>query len=388
MGIRFKRRGEGSMKIALNLFDISKIGGIKTYVDHLKYGLEELGHTAEECYISCNKKSITPKYGYDKVLGFMTDDMLKEYHKAMEEYDLIIFIHPNPHNNKSFNSLRWKDCYEENVPIIVALHDSFLDKYNTEILKMMDKIKGFAPVQPKATYAIKKYTNQYIETKHPLILKGSELYDSKKEDLVIQANQFRSWKCNDIFIRAIPFIDPKIQKEVYSSGIEQCKMAGVKRNPKYGNIWEDGIKAGMQYEGDVSDINIQGAFKRSKCIINMATLERRKIFENLISGSIDYTQLEAMKYGSIPIGRQHNIDSGMLTSENIITLKGNDISPVLLADKVNEVIYNWEGYKNMRTNNLKYLKENYDSKIVASRVLSLLDFDNNCKKRKELKDYW
>lgn len=359
------------MRIGLITFDISKIGGIETYRRNITYGLEKLGHEPINVFVT-NTKTKPNIEGYDVVLGYITDDLLKEYKKYMEDMDALIFIHPNPHNTKSFSSDKWKECYIEK-PTLVCLHDVFLLDYNRPILGMLDKINCFISVQPKSSYLIKQFTNQVIETGHPIDLTDAGLYDEYKEDLVILPNQFRSWKHNDIFVRSVPYIDSNIKKEVYSSGIEYHKMSGKKRNPAYGNIWDVAIDKGMIYKGHVNNEEKELAFKRSKCVVNMATFENYNKYKDKIFGAIDYTQFESMKYGSIPIGRRINIDSGLVTEDNILVVNESDIERSL-ASNINDVVNNWDSYKDMRMRNLELLKK-YDATKVVNKMLNGFKYD-------------
>lgn len=364
------------MKIAINLFPISNIGGILTVHNELKKGLEILGHKVDDYYISTNIKSLSTNKYCNNILGFEKNEWLSEYKNVMDDYDLVIFSHPCPTLTKSYTSTKWKNCYKINQKIISIFHDPYIKSHYPWILDVFDDIDLFACIQEKSFYALKPYMSTIFDTRnykiigHPINLSDMGKYKKLKENLIISPHQFKSWKYIDKFIEA--FINTNnVNIEVFNSGIEFYKMSGKKRDEKYkiNNewIWETALKHGMKYKGFVDLDVLTMAFKRSKGVVDLSVGEKglKTKYPNL-----NYAILECVKYGGIPITRDI-LPKKWEKDINYIAV--NDKKLVNSTSKLMEyVIKNFDEYEYMIDNNIKLLKNYYDAKLVAKRLIKYL----------------
>lgn len=357
------------MKIAMNLFPIANIGGILTTQRNLKVGLEKLGHEVKEFYITTNKNTLPVKDC--KVLGFEKTTWLNEYKQTMEEFDVVIFSHPCPTLNKNYNRKGWQECYKISSKIISIFHDPYWSTNYPWIKDVFNKITKIACIQQKSFNSLGYFLpvkKQIIN--HPLDLDDMGKYRDSKEDLVISPHQFKTWKHIDIFIRAIPFIENSIKKEVYNDGIVKAFMSGQKRKDEYKDannnwIWEESLKYGMIDKGIVSTEEIKNAYIRQKCTISLSTGE---LGSKIGGRSIDYSILECMKYGGVPICRFFSVVPPMFKNDNFVLLDENNLISST-AEKINHVIQKFDSFNSMIDINFEVLKNNYDSAIVAKRVL-------------------
>lgn len=372
-GIREIKNGPevDGMKIAINLFPIANIGGILTTQKNLKIGLEKLGHEVKEFYITTNKNILPAKDC--KVLGFEKSEWLNEYKQVMGEFDVVIFTHPCPTLNKNYNRKNWQECYKINSKIISIFHDPYWNTNYPWIKDVFNKITKIACIQQKSFNTLGYFLpvkKQIIN--HPLNLDDMGKYNDLKENLVISPHQFKTWKHIDIFIRAIPFMKNFIKKEVYNDGIIKSFMSGKQRQDEYKDannnwIWEEALKYGMIDKGVVNDEEIKRAFIRQKCTISLSTGELgSKIGGNY--RSMDYSILECMKYGGIPICRFYSVLSPIFQDDNFVLLDEKDLIGST-AEKINHVIQNFDKFINVIDTNFEILKNNYDSTIVAKKIL-------------------
>jgi len=380
------------MEIGLIVFEISKIGGIATVHKRVKTGLINNGHNVTDYFVTLNKSKLPEKtpIDTDKTLGFMSDELLNEAKAELKEKDLLIFSHPCPTKNKAFDSTRWMDFYKLGTKNISIAHEPFIEQYYPWFLDVKEYVHGIACVQQKAYDPMIKHFDNVIITNHFLDLSDMGDYRDLKEDLVICPHQFKTWKHVDKFIRAIPMINHKV--EVFNGGIEYHYMSGSieKRKDKYrdgnGWIWENAINAGMNYRGIVSDEEIKKAFQRAKCSIDLSVGELgTKMFTDFnqmtLFGekaktykSVNYVPLESMKYGTIPIVRQHSLVDGLLTKENCIVLPESNLIENT-AKTINQVIEKFDQYLDvygvMINNNFELLKKEYDANKNVRKIIDM-----------------
>jgi len=370
------------MKIALNLFWIEQVGGILTYHKNLSSGLQELGHSVDSFFISLNKKKLQQKYNsrgfifedFKSVLGFEQDQWIDEYKKTMENYDVVIFTIQCP-TLKSHVTERWAQCYNISPKIISVFHDPYLKSRYPWIRGVFDNISKYVCVQEKSyivvrnSFGLTKPKGTVELIRHPMDLSDMGVYKEQKENLIMTAQQFKSWKRVHLFIKAIPEIKkqfPELQIEVYGDGIERSKMSGKKRSEKYkdlnGWFWDNAINAGMQYKGFVSDEELIGAYKRSKIFIDMSLGEDgyKTHYPN-----INYSALEAMKYGNVIIAA-NVLPKIFEPQKHYLSVDEKHISESLLHNVSDALVDD----SDVITNNFQTLKEHFQRDKVADEILS------------------
>ena len=371
------------MKIALNLFWIDQIGGILTFNREIKGGLESLGHKVDPYAISLNKKILPDSLksrdyesrDFVKILGFMKEEWLREYKETMDNYDLIIFSTPCPTRRKSFTDPRWKLCYDLNSKIIAVFHDPYLEERYPWIKDVYSKINKFVCLQEKSYYVVinsfgllPRKEVQII--RHPLNLKDLGSYENKKEDLIITAHQFKSWKRIDRLIAVIPDLKSKCKCniEIYGDGIERTKMSGKKRSEKYKNrkgewIWDKAIESGMQYKGFVPEQELISAYKRARCFVDLSLGENgyKTHYPNL-----NYSTLEAMKYGCVIVSSPVLPPSLFVPDRNYLPVDERNLDKSLI-DQIEDAIFG--NHKDMIELNQEILKREFSGEIVAKRLL-------------------
>jgi len=371
------------MKIALNLFWIEQVGGILTYHKNLKSGLRHFGHNVDDYFISLNKKKLQKKYNsrgyiytdFTDILGFEQDSWINNYKDIMDEYDIVIFTLPCP-TLRSGASNKWIECYNISSKIISVFHDPYLNSRYPWIRSVYDNISKFVCVQEKSYITVRNSfglnpPNGIVELiRHPMDLSDMGTYKEEKDDLIMTAQQFKSWKRVHLFIRAIPDIRkqfPNLQIEVYGGGIEMSKMSGKKRSEKYkdekGWFWDNAVNAGMQYKGFVSDEELIEAYKRSRIFIDLSLGESgyKTHYPN-----INYSGLEAMKYGCIIIAANVLPPKLFTPNKNYLAVNEQNINESIL-NQINNIVSN--NYEEMIRKNHEILKKSFDKQSVARNII-------------------
>lgn len=391
------------MKIALNLFDISKIGGILTVHNELKDGLRKLGHIVEDYWISLNTTRLpeVPE-GFTGVLGFQRPEWIEAYNKKMSDCDIIIFSHPCP-TEASCDNRKWQELYKTGKRNIVMWHDPIWKDHYPWIKEVFPQIDKICCIQEKAYYSLIQDVvpkpkskslfdfddepmgvessgavhNNIQIVNHPLSLDDMGLYTERKENLVLSPQYtFKSWKHVDDLIRAVPMISKDIKIEISGLGTEYYYMAGSleKRKDKYRNsdgtyIWDNALKhPGFKHLVDKTrqvrrEVLIE-SFKRAKCVVDLSVGERGS---KTGFPSMNYTVLEAIKYGCVPIVRKQSVIPRIWEeSDFMIVDEPNLIGSVA---KAVDTFCVYSIQENMILKAQKKLKDHYDNKIVARNVI-------------------
>jgi glycosyltransferase involved in cell wall biosynthesis len=386
------------MKTLLAQFEVSKTGGIDTVRRELQKGLLSLGHTVSSCFLSMHTKdpqSDSYPTGYTKVINFKKS--LSEFKSMASSSDLVIFINQCPTIAEIGDDKTWLECYKTGKPTIPIVHDPFLQKYYPHFLEAKPYITGVACIQRKGFDVISKHIDNCIITNHFLDLSPMGEYRDLKEDMVLSPNAFKTWKNNDIFIRAIPQLQ-NVKIEMTGIGIEYHYMSGSleKRKEKYQNpdgswIWDNAIAHGLNYHGLIPESDLITLYKHSKSIINLAVgeLGNKLTRESTAPArqttmfgspeppvakpyrSLDYTVLFGMLYGSVPVARKHSLLDGIITESNIALVSEDDLVNST-ATWINDITKNFDNYRDMIKRNHELLKTHYDNVTNTKKLLGLL----------------
>ena len=123
----------------------------------------------------------------------------------------------------------------------------------------------------------------------------------------------------------------------------------------------------MQYKGTIPYDEIKEVYKRAKVMVNLSYY---RLFGLEGYPNLDYTTLEAIKYGAIPItlGRP----AYPFAKKDYICCDNRTVEEV--ANRINNVIENWDKLTQIRQTNLELLKY-FDAKEVAKRLLEFMKLE-------------
>ena len=377
------------MKIALALFPNSKMGGILTVHKNLILGLKKLGHAVTDYYMSQNLRSIAPcndqtgkeKYCGGRGLGIRSQ-FLKATISELSKFDVVIYSHPVPSQNRSFQDREWMNIFhtlhKTGVKQIVVWHDPFWKNYYPWVVEVCEDIDLVACIQKKAyDHLPEQLVDKAFICNHPLDLRGISEHSTVKENLIISPHQFKSWKRIDLLVRAAPIISAtKCRLEHYNGRTEYYFMSGslAKRKEKYKNkqgqwIWDEAVKAGMTYHGVVSHTEIVNAFRRQKCVVDLSVGELGTK-KGLEYKSVNYSILECMKHGGIPVVRHYSVmppfneDSFLIVDEEGLVES--------TAEQSIRAVQHWDTFQKLRARNRTILRTHYSADKVSRSILERL----------------
>jgi|SRR3990167_765830 len=399
--------GDNKMRIAVNLFLITKIGGIETGHNTIVDAFRRLGHEVDTFFISENKKYLKTMYGCKYAVGYMSDGQRQQYSEMMNKYDLIVFSHPCPIKNSSYNTTLWQHCYNSiSKPIIVIWWENQWQRRYAWIKDVMPRISLNVATQEKAFNVMQQFPNVAF-VRHPTDLTGMGEYTEQKQDMVISPHQFKSWKFVDQFIRGIPRM--RCSKEVYGDGIELAFMRGEYRkqrdvyldktlsdeekatklgikvgtmrdrteniirysNPDGSWIYETAIASNTKFFGYVEHSTVQEAMRRAKACVDLSIGEGSSQNDLKTFVNINYAVLEAMKYGAVPIVRKYAVIKDLTDNDNVVV-----VDEAYLIDStvgaVNDVIENFSSYRSLIRRNHEMLRKNFDHVAAARKYLELV----------------
>lgn len=398
------------MRIAVNLFMISRIGGIETGHNTIADAFRRLGHEVDTFFISENKKVLTPMYGCKYAAGYMTEEHRRQYEQMMSKYDLVVFSHPCPIKNSSYSTDLWKHCYNSlKCPVIVMWWENQWRRRYAWIRDVMPKISLNVATQEKAFSVMQEFPNVHL-VRHPTDLSGLGEYTEQKQDMVISPHQFKTWKHLDLFIRAIPKMS--CAKEIYGDGTELAHMRARYRDNAYqyfwggvddantrnnaavlglklgtfigrrermlkysypdGSwIWETALASNTKFFGYTDNRTVCEAMKRAKCCVDLSIGEGGSNNDLKTFVNINYAVIEAMTYGAVPIVRKYAVIKDLTDNDNVLVVDDNNIIDST-AEKVNEVVENFSSYRSMIRRNHEMLRKNFDHVKIAKKYLDLL----------------
>lgn len=403
------------MKVLMNLFFLSKIGGVFTFHNNLKKGFEKIGAKVIDNYISANKKNINEehykkKYNVSHVCGFYTNEMLVKYKTIIEEFDpdIILFTYPCPTITSKFKEEKWQELYRlSEFRCIPVFHEPI------DHIGWLKDVKQYIPVclavQEKGVRGknnIKELNDKkcYI-IDHPESTENADLYSDIKQKYSISTHHMKPWKHVDLIVRSIPNFNypikmTGIETEYYymSGSLEKRKETYKDENGEW--IWDKAINTGkLKYLGVITREEVDYLFKGACCSIDMSTGEygtKIKRQESEIGNSMlakylkinapdPYRSLnygvfsECCKFGVIPIMRY---EWSRIKTLELFEEETNQKCAIWLKEfnlvnnihkSVNNVIdkFDTEEMINIRKNNLQLLKTKLEDKIIAKNIIKI-----------------
>lgn len=302
------------MKVGLILFPVWGAGGLATDVGHYRKILQKAGHTCDFWEIKYSKRwhkkkqPLTYGTGLDgpqvkQGMLSITDDCLKDTIKILNEYDVLVFIHPCPHITDRYKCVEnWKELYTETRGRkIVRFTDVFLDKLYPWILDVTDTFEPWS-----TNLAQNRYVQQFIPecklSTYPMAFDVTGVSFAKPND-VIWTCAWRGWKGIKQFVKALPDINGSV--ELYGSGREFRQMRKEGTLPK-----------GRTMHGAVHPKQIITALRRSRISVDLTGFSKkyyghnnRSFYEPMFFGTVLAAQgVMAEPNGDLPVDCFWHVD--------------------------------------------------------------------------------
>lgn len=235
------------MNIAIVHWPINDVGGINSWGENFIKGLRANGHTVQlyyctpqgrfECYP--NKKlrklkwSILPAYH----LSYKPEH-LKKTIETLNQYNLIVFLHPSPHPTglvmKVPYGLNWQEIFRGTKPAkLCVFHDMWWQKNNAWLAEVANHVDACLAAQRLFVDSVALYPSRIGVPKHweyfPLDLEAAESCrrTATKIDRAVCCTQWLKIKNHDKLLPQLP--DVKYPVHFYGFGEEyyQLRIKGI-----------------------------------------------------------------------------------------------------------------------------------------------------------------
>lgn len=281
------------MRIAFCLWPISQEGGLATRTAALVSVARECGHDATFIRLSYSghregrAESVEATASGLRMHGqrlSIEDDCLLDTLMELEAYDVLVFTHPCPHLSDTQRAVKnWRSVYRETAARKIAyFSDAFVQDYYPWIQDVQGTFSPVATNDSAARHAT-AFLQETVRTARQVFVFDPDEPVAEKENLVVWAPAWRSWKGVRKFVDAVPAINAGV--ELYGVGRELHTFrkelgGGVARWP--GRLL-----------GQRPPAVVQEAYRRAKVSVDLTGQSKKYV------GHYNRTHLEPMFHGCV-----------------------------------------------------------------------------------------
>lgn len=226
-------------KIALVNWIVNDVGGINSWCKNVVEALNQLGienqlyyctsQTRFDCHPDCEVRCERYSRLAAKHLSYRTAS-LKSTLATLDQYDLIIFIHPSPHPTratlKATDALAWQAIYRETkARKLVAFHDANWQKTNSWFDQVAEHIDAIVAAQALFIHSVEAYPANVPKKWEYFPLKLPTMALPKKQKESIVATQWLKWKNHRHLVAQIQQVMDPVQ--FYGNGQEYYTLRGT-----------------------------------------------------------------------------------------------------------------------------------------------------------------
>ncbi len=366
-------------KIAIVSFPLNDVGGIDSWCINIITGFRRLGHTVQLYHATpktrykCDPEKPYQTKRYTVLPGLhlgYRDELLDDNIEALNQYDLVIFLHPAPHptsENMNYPDIyNWKELYKRvHCRKLMIFHDALWEKTNDWIDGVADHVDGVMAAQHHFMPAVERYLKETEKSLiswweyFPLDVPPRKDYKDYDNGYGIVATQWLAWKNHRKFLPMLADVKPRIH--FFGAGIEYHYAVRDGDFQKYGVL--DATKASINeettyrhvYWGFVPYAEVLNRMSTASFSIDLST-----------RGYTNMTHWEPLLYGTVSMMSQEVFDDEF----NEIP---RECTWVYEFDKLPQEIEMLMGLKGMRKdiakNGYDFVKDTCDCEKVAERIL-------------------
>jgi len=325
------------VKILLALHKIIQPGGIIDYTEHLAAGLKEIGHEVvfrELVFKTAVKSRDWNAYASEKGEGtgyklnqkqgwslpasaqvpYFYDYQVNNWREFAEQFDLVVWLVPCPTKNKeNKGNHQWPKLYWLDTKQIAIVHDGNLATNYPWVMKIADSLEGVFCVHGAAEGSILQTPLKYKRVNNPMPPYVGPGSVDKRQGFVAIHN-FKPFKKTEELIRAIPYMPSYFSKIIGGGGIEYHYMTSKEKVKKQymdtedTSIWESALACGMEYTNFVTSERRNFLLQTHRVHVDPQWHDKLAA----LGSHYNRTTLEAIRFGSIPMGNVKGIGVDML----------------------------------------------------------------------------
>jgi hypothetical protein len=355
------------MKILFTLFEIQDFGGIVADLVWKRKGLEAAGHSVDIVYLRYSTSAnyvrkiagagrignydigdgmtvntLSGFYGV-KVINYGNPKLMRLWWKFANRYDLVIHEIPGPNPAKpKFVDTRgyWKRMYDIDTPQIISAHDANFHDMYPHLIEIADKIKGISCTNPAGYKALEWFPapRAFIGAPHPIKAWSKMPSWDDRDQTALCAHVWKAWKHMDQAVRATRYLETT-KLIMAGDGIERRYMTSIdKCKPKYKGIWNRALKAGMEFKGMLTPVELSRVYKNTRVMVDCSWSKKFHDLSNHFNRSI----IEGYNHGCVPICVDWNMNEDEMQTRLFHKNKthfeiGHDATPKQLAELIDHV---------------------------------------------------
>ncbi len=337
--------------IAIIVWDIGQIGGIATQAVEIKSLLDRNGINNDIIILNDKVKSFRflKQFDFKDIFGLGGIELsIRKEHilktlKYLENYDILLHTTACIHNP----NLPWWAVYELRKKQIVIISDVYWNKYYPYFDRVISYVTKFLATNQAVKNYLKKEKN--IETEvflHPFKVSQSEIDLTKKQNIVIWANQWRGWKGINIFLKQVEKIKGKVW--LFGGGRE------------YSN-WKQKLleMENVQYFGFIKTESLYKIYEIAKIAIDL-TGNSPKYW-----GHFNRTTIEPMFFKCAVACNETLVEPNSFIPQNVV-LKVNKNN---FIDKINELLKNKANFEQLVQRAEIWIKTTYRDEIILNQII-------------------
>ena len=394
------------MKILLAHFQIQDWGGIVNYSEYMARGLKSIGHEVSSVMLKNKGKTgynkakdrantkgweygpgldlwMHQKSGWDGMyqLNYTTDVTSGESWTA--DYDLVIYIVPVPTCSKSTKGDdAWLKLFRNSsAKQLAVVHDGNMQKLYPHLLEVCDDIDGIICVHDASfnSCSVLPVRRTFIPNPHDYDPLCDITPIKERTDGFVSMQTFKRWKRVDDLVRAIPYMDGFHEKIICGGGIEyhymtsETKCKPIYKDEQGNRIWDNAIKAGMDFRGYVTTVERDYILQEMKLLIDPSW----SLKYSELGAHFNRVMVEAMSWGCVPVCTDLGMKNSILFEAGVNYIEiPHDCNPVEYANIIDRALLDDDMLTRIQTNNLKMM-EIFDKDNIASAVIEFLSSDTN-----------
>lgn len=361
-----------SKRVAIIYWPTSSVGGIATHLNSLRTVALQLGDSCDILRSGDHKTIHAQKFSERKWIrggdtNIWIDGELPHHPNQIEEslkflkknYDAIHFGFLCPHPTKAYPEPTFLSIFEDSsLPKTGTITDGYWEDYEEWGRKCLPHLNLITTVNDYCYNLIEEGFD--VKNLGQPFLPGKKPYKKKsKKPLLIWPNQWKNIKGINPFLEAIPQLPSKVKVELYSCGIRYYQL-------RTQDVWKEAVGVDhfkgfngdgqAPYFGNVDLDVIQQAFQRAWFTVCLQGMKTRK--ETYKRGSFNYTELEALYYGALPILHETALNTDLPEDCIEVVSTGEELPEViakLVKEKESKRIKRREKSK-------KFVEENYSAR--------------------------
>jgi len=332
------------MRVLLLNWTIDAICGARRYADELETGFRKRSDTAVEAV------DVDASQFWDVWDGHVPS-----------QYDLYVFTDSVPQHWKDDRYGDWwmelyRQLHEEIV--VAVMHDVWWEDDREWMLEVTDDIDAVVAPQEPVERSLELLPVETVLIRHPIDTDRLDLTDEKRR-MIVSASQIYPRKNVDHLVREVPNLDYEVV--VHSEETwEYERMAGAHENraPEYGDIWDRALGHGMRFVGVTPLEQLWDHYRQATFVVD---LQSDPSWEHVIN----YTQLEPMLFGAVPIVYRDVVNP--LMQDHALLVDHHSYLPDVV-DSVTEAELG-----RLRRRNAEFLLETFDAELIAGQFFDLAE---------------